>query len=151
MKTFCAPAILWVALGVQAIRAQQTPKADDDGVRPPVSSGDLLILKRADQILSSEAVWNRRDTRVCPDKAKKFSLYCALEEASKELGSFEHRSAVMQETRFTIDALKPKNDYEHRLMGYNNDPSTTLADIKRVIRLTEDRIAAKLKDGAKKK
>jgi hypothetical protein len=49
-----------------------------------------------------------------------------------------------------IDQIKPKNTYEHRLMGYNNDRSTTLADIKRVIQLTEERIAAKLKEGDKK-
>jgi hypothetical protein len=30
-------------------------------------------------------------------------------------------------------------------MGYNNDPTTTFADIKKIIRLTGDRIEARLK------
>ncbi len=52
----------------------------------------------------------------------------------------------MQETRFVIDEIAPSRNYGHRLMGYNNDKTTTFADIKKVIRLTEERIEAKLKD-----
>ncbi len=56
---------------------------DDSNARPPVTKTDLLIIRRSDQILDSEAKWNRVDTRICPDDAKTFSLYCALEKASK--------------------------------------------------------------------
>ncbi len=52
----------------------------------------------------------------------------------------------MQETRFVIDEIAPNRKYDHRLMGYNNDKTTTFGDVKKVIRLTEERIAAKLKD-----
>jgi hypothetical protein len=34
-------------------------------------------------------------------------------------------------------------------MRYNNDPTTTFADIKKIIRLTQERIAARLKDDSK--
>ncbi len=51
----------------------------------------------------------------------------------------------MQEIRFVIDEIAPERKYEHRLMGFNNDPTVTFADIKKVIRLTEERIASKLK------
>src|ERR1700679_4148837 len=41
-------------------------------------------------------------------------------------GRFEHRGAAMQEARFVIDEIAPHaRSYEHRLMGYNNDPTTT--------------------------
>ena len=126
--------------------AKKTAQADDSNARPPVTKNDLAIVRRADQILDSETRWNRADTRVCPDTAKTFSLYCALEKASKEVDTFQHRSAVMQETRFVIDEIAPNRNYDHRLMGYNNDPTTTFADIKKIMRLTEERIAAKLKD-----
>ena len=72
-----------------------------------------------------------------------------MEKASKEVDTFAHRSAVMQETRFVIDEIAPNRNYDHRLMGYNNDPTTTFADIKRIMRLTQERIAARLKDGPK--
>jgi len=125
--------------------AKKAVQPDDSNARPPVTKTDLVIVRRANQILDTENKWNRADTRVCPDAAKTFSLYCALEKASKEVDTFEHRSAIMQETRFVIDEIAPNRNYDHRLMGYNNDPTTTFADIKKIIRLTEERIAAKLK------
>jgi hypothetical protein len=134
-----------VSLATAQSPPQKTAPADDSNARPPVSKVDLLIIRRAGEILNSETVWNRADNRVCPDDAKTFSLYCALEKASKEVSTFEHRSAVMQEARFVIDEIAPKRNYEHRLMNYNNDPSTTFADIKKVMRLVEERIVAKLK------
>jgi hypothetical protein len=115
-------------------------------VVPPVSKTDLEIVKKADQILGSPAKWNRADDRKCPKEAKTVSLYCALEQATMEVtGSFEHRGAVMQEARFAIDEVDGNKDYDHRLMGYNNDPTTTFADIKKIIRLTGERIEARLK------
>ncbi len=132
--------ILWLSLGV--LRAQ-----DDSEVRPPVTKGDLEIVKRAREILHSPAVWNRADTRECPDSEKSFSLYCALEKATQEVSThFEHRGAAMQEARFAIDEITHKKDYEHRLMGYNNDPTTTFADIQKVFDLMEARIAKRLKE-----
>lgn len=60
-------------------------------------------------------------------------------------GNFTHRGAAMQEARFVIDEITLKGKhYEHRLMGYNNDPTTTFADIQKVFRLLEERIAKRL-------
>jgi hypothetical protein len=145
-----AVAPVGLAQAGKAPPAKKTVQADDSNARPPVTKNDLVIVRRADQILDSEAKWNRADTRVCPDTAKTFSLYCALEKASKEVDTFQHRSAVMQETRFVIDEIAPNRNYDHRLMGYNNDPATTFADIKKIMRLTQERIAEKLKDDSKK-
>jgi hypothetical protein len=123
---------------------------NDSNVRPPVTKGDLLIIQRADQILNSESVWDRHDTRECPDAAKTLSLYCALEKATKEVGKeFEHRGAVLQEARFVIDEIAPNRNYGHRLMDYNNDPTTRFSDIKRVIRLTQERVETRLKTESK--
>ena len=119
--------------------------------RPVPTPDDLRIVQRARLILSSEAVWNRADTRECPPDLKTFSLYCALEKATLEVtGSFEHRGIVMEAARAAIDEITHKKDYDHRLMGYNNDPTTTFADIQRVFRLTEDRVGQKLKTADKK-
>ena len=131
------------------------PSGDDSNVRPPVTKADVKIVQRAREILSSPSKWNRADTRVCPPEAKTFSLYCALEKATNEVsGNFKHRGAAMQEARFVIDEITPKaKNYDHRLMGYNNDPTTTFADIQKVFELLEERVAKRLteeSEGSKK-
>jgi hypothetical protein len=138
MKTPVALAILLAS--TPAIHAQ-----NDSQVRPPVTKDDLTIAKRAREILSSPEKWNRADTRVCPKDEKTFSLYCALEKATDEVtANFQHRGAAMQEARFIVDDLTKNKDYEHRLMGYNNDPTTTFADIQKVFDLLEARITKRL-------
>jgi hypothetical protein len=86
------------------LRAQKPTSqstADNSNVRPPVTSRDLEIVKRARQILDSASKWNRADNRECPKEAKTFSLYCALQMATNEVaGQPDHRGAALQETRF---------------------------------------------------
>jgi hypothetical protein len=149
-----APAILAALLAAPHGRAQPATPAqvpvpcDGSNLRPPVTEADVQIAKRARQLLDSPKKWNRADNRVCPAGANTLSLYCALEKATDEVsGNFEHRGAAMQEARFVIEDISPKGkDYDHRLMGYNNDPSTTFADIQEVLRLLESRIAKRLKE-----
>ena len=97
-------------------------------------------------MLDSPAKWNRKDNRECPAGEKTFSLYCALEEATKEVtGDFKHRGAAMQEARFVIDDIAPnRSKYNHRLMDYNNDPTTTWADVQKFFKLLEARMAKRL-------
>lgn len=113
----------------------------------PVTQEDLQILQRADKILSSEAVWNRKDTRVCNPEDKTWSLFCALQKASIEvLGSYDHRRVALQEVRFVIEELATGKDLSgHRLMGYNNLPSTQFKDIKKALKIATERVAARLK------
>jgi hypothetical protein len=137
--------VIAVLARAQASPAQSKGSTDDSQARPPVTKTDLEIAKRAQKILDSPSKWNRADTRVCPADAKVFSLYCALEKATIEVsGSFDHRGAAMQEARFVIDEIAPNRNYEHRLIGYNNDPATTFDDIQRVFHLLEARIAKRL-------
>jgi hypothetical protein len=49
-----------------------------------------------------------------------------------------------EDARTAIEEGMPHGDYGHLLMGYNNDPSTTFADIQRVLTLTEERIAERI-------
>jgi hypothetical protein len=142
---------LWIVAGLLSMVVHAQPQAkpsdpDDSDVRPPVTHADQRIVQRAREILDSPAKWNRADTRVCPASAKTFSLYCALEKATNEVtGDFKHRGATMQEARFVIDDIAPNAEsYHHRLMGYNNDPTTTFADIQKFFRLLDERIAKRL-------
>jgi hypothetical protein len=115
----------------------------------PVTKEDISILKRADEILSSETIWNRNDTRQCYRLADSWSLYCALKEACIEvLGKYEHRRVALEEVRLVIeetagfDRTKPNL---HSLRDYNNLTTTKFEDIKRVLKITLEREAARLK------
>jgi hypothetical protein len=97
----CIVALVFVAVAMQTAAAQSS---DDSDSQPPVSKSDVQIVQRARQILDSPEKWNRADNRICPDTETKFSLYCALEEATYEVTQdFAHRGAAMQEARFVID------------------------------------------------
>ena len=131
--------------------ATQSPPVDDPDARPVVTQADLKILKRARELLDSRSKWNRADNRKCPEGAKTLSLYCALEEATVEVGrKFDHRGAALQEVRFVIDEIAASRNYDHRLMDYNNDPTTSFADIQEVLRITESLITLRLKGGGPK-
>ena len=128
----------------QEIKPQSN--SDDSNVRPAVTKVDLQIVKRAREILNSESKWNRADNRICPAEAKTVSLYCALQMATVEVGGkAEHRGAALQEARFVIDEIARDRNYEHRLMNYNNDRTTTFSDIQEVLRITESLISLRLK------
>jgi len=88
-------------------------------------------------------MWNRQDTRKCPPAATTLSLFCALHRASlKVLGRYDHRAQALEEVRTVID--ERGKDYQHRLMGFNNDPSTSFPDIKAVLAAAGARVRARL-------
>src|SRR5262245_27143199 len=131
-------------LTVQAM-AQDKPAYEQRD--QPVTKDDLLILKRADEILSDETKWNRKDDRTCRPEDKVWSLFCALQKASIEvLGKYDHRRAALQEVRFIIEDLLKGKEFEHRLMDYNNLPTTQFKDIKKVLAQATDKVAARLKE-----
>src|ERR1022692_1034447 len=102
------------------------------------------ILNRAVELLPDESHWNRADTRECPPHAPTVSLYCALRQATEEvMGESSHRTTAMEEVRQVIEE-KVGDKYDHRLMGYNNDPTTTLADIHAVLKAAAERLERRL-------
>jgi hypothetical protein len=145
-------AILLLHFGVRGQgTATQSTAVDDSKVRPPITQADLQIVKRAREILDSPSKWNRADNRECPAGAKTFSLYCALQLATNEVsGKSAHRGAALQEARFVIDEIAADRNYNHRLMDYNNDPTTTFADIQEVLRISQSLIALRLKANVSK-
>ncbi|HTU34029.1 MAG TPA: hypothetical protein VMF66_09530 [Candidatus Acidoferrum sp.] len=137
---------IFLALGMTEAMAAQS--GNDSESRPPVSKSDVQIVQKARQILNSPEKWNRADNRICPDTETKFSLYCALEEATYEVTQdFAHRGSAMQEARFVIDNdLAPNNHYHHRLMDYNNDPHTSFTDVQRFFDFLQARIEGRLEE-----
>ena len=128
-----------------ALQRQGKTSAELERRDQPVTTEDLRILERANQILSSPSVWNRHDTRECHPDDKTWSLFCALEKASREvLKEYRHREVALQEVRFAIEDVTDGREFEHRLKDYNNLPSTQFADIKRVLTIATHRVRIRL-------
>jgi hypothetical protein len=140
--------MLVLAACSSALSAQNTrvPSTDETERRDQaVTAEDLAILQKADEILSAPAVWNRHDTRICNQDDKTWSLFCALEKASVfVLGEYRHREVALQEVRFAVEEASKGAQFEHRLMDYNNLPTTTFDDIKQVLAIATERVAARL-------
>jgi len=114
----------------------------------PASVDDLRVLERADALLVDEASWNRKDDRAChdDDRARKWSLYCALETACRDSGvACEHTQVASQEVRFAIEEVAPGAAMfeEGRLTGFNNRPETRFEDVKAVLRVARERVRAR--------
>jgi hypothetical protein len=96
---------------------------------------DAAIIRRAAAILSADAVWNRADNRKCPATATTWSIYCAMEKATIEVtGGFNHRRPALEAVREIVDQRSAGRGYHHRLMDYNNDPTTRLSDAQSLFR-----------------
>jgi hypothetical protein len=116
----------------------------------PVTLEDLRILLRANELLSSPAVWNHHDTRECHDSDKTWSLFCALEKSSREiLKEYRHREVALQEVRFAIEDVTNGREFQHRLRDYNNLSDTQFADVKRVLTIATHRVRIRLDDQKK--
>lgn len=107
----------------------------------PPSALDRAILQRAATIITADSVWNRADNRKCPTAATTWSIYCAVERAEIEVaGGFHHRRPAMELVRQIVDERSKDRSYKHRLMEYNNDPSTHLEDVRSLFAEALDRI-----------
>jgi hypothetical protein len=107
----------------------------DSAHEVPPNDLDREIVVRAAAMLSSTSVWNRADTRQCAQAATSWSIYCAMEAATAEVtGGMDHRRPAMEVVREIVEDRTEGRGYNHRLMDYNNDPATTLADVQSLFR-----------------
>jgi hypothetical protein len=114
----------------------------------PVTVDDVRILARADELLGEPSMWNRADDRKCDDddSTGKRSLFCALHRACIDvLGVYDHRRAALQEVRFAVEDAARGQNFAHRLMDFNNLPSTQFADIKAVLGVAKERVQQRLR------
>ena len=111
----------------------------------PVDAFDVSILDGALARMDDDSRWDRADDRECSDDDTTYSLYCALYFSSIDyLGHYEHGRTAIQEVRFAIEDLSSGQEFEHRLMDFNNAADKTLEDIKGVVRLARDRVTGRL-------
>jgi len=116
---------------------------------PPATVTDLAILNMVDSLLLNSSKWHQNDDRKCDNDIESdlWSLFCALKYASIEKAKeYNHHNTAIQTVRFVIDDLQPNHGYEHTLMDFNNNRSTTYADIIKVINEAKTRIIIELND-----
>jgi hypothetical protein len=120
------------------------PDDNSDGAPTPTTT-DLAVLRRADDLLTSPSAWNHFGYRDCDASARAWNLYCVLYRASLDvIGRACHRSAAMQEVRWIVEDRTRGVDLAHRLMDYNNLPTTTFGDIKSLLQEAIRRLSRKL-------
>ena len=96
---------------------------------------DQKIVREAAAILSTEAAWNRADNRKCLTNATTWSIYCALEKSTFDItGGIHHRRPALEVVRVIVEERTATRNYHHRLMDYNNDPTTTLSDVQNLFK-----------------
>ncbi len=111
----------------------------------PPSSTDLEIVRRATAILASNDVWDRNDDRACTLDDVTWSLYCALQRGTLEVtGEIHHRQPAMQFVRRIVTEVGADRITNHRLMDFNNHPSTTLEEIRGVFETAEARMSEQM-------
>jgi hypothetical protein len=125
---------------MSSIGAAQAPKP----AAPAVTKADVQILQHARALLSAPEKWDR-DEQECLPSAPRFSLFCALYLAAKEVtGTFDNGSAALQATRRAIDETPNYRSYNSRLADYNRDTTVSFEDLQKLLQLVEQRLASRL-------
>lgn len=115
--------------------------------KPSIFPADLEVAKRAMAILNAPSKWNRADTQNCPPNAQTFSLFCAYQMAAIQVqGAFDNDGAAIQEARAIVDKAPNRSKYQSRLRDYNNDPTVTFEDVRKLLLLVEQRLTKRLED-----
>ena len=131
----------WLVVTKSTVSAARLEFEIKVGEPVPPSDLDREIILRARSILSSEAVWDRADDRQCGPDDRTWSLYCALSRATLEVtGGIHHRRPAMEVVRQLVDERSAGRSYLHRLRDWNNDPRTTLVDVRAVLDAALDRM-----------
>jgi hypothetical protein len=112
----------------------------------PPTTDDIRIIQRAMALMSDVKVWNKDDDRNCPPNPQKWSVFCALMQATQEVsGGVHYRQPALQAVREVVNEVGGTRVNKHRLMDYNNHPDTTLNDIHNMLRVAQTRLAERLR------
>ena len=131
----------WFQLREAKLEGTGMTLAIDAGRQLPPTSDDLKIIQRALQLLSDTSMWNKNDDRNCPPNPQRWSLFCALMQATTEVsGGVHYRQPALQAVREVLNEVGGNRVSKHRLMDYNNHPDTTLAEIHDLLRTSQSRL-----------
>ena len=107
----------------------------------PPSQLDRSIMEQARSLIRDGTSWDRADDRICDPLDTTYSLYCALAEATRRVaGEYQHRQPALQFVREVVAEKWHDRIQNHRLMDFNNDESTTFADLNELFDIVLERI-----------
>ena len=130
--------------------ALQSARSDENGLflsiaadkQLPPTGDDIRILERARALLSDERHWDKQDDRTCRPNPERWSLFCALMQATEEVsGGVHYRQPALQAAREVLNEVGGNRLGKHRLMDYNNHPDTTLEEVHQLLRTAQSRLA----------
>jgi len=133
--------------------ALQTAQTDEHGLflsiatdkQLPPTQDDIRILERTRALLSDEKHWNKQDDRTCRPNPERWSLFCALMQATEEVsGGVHYRQPALQAAREVLNEVGGNRLGKHRLMDYNNHPATTLEEVHQLLRTAQLRLAKRV-------
>jgi hypothetical protein len=128
----------WFALSEARIEGATLHLSIDAARQLPPNQDDIRIIRRALELVATERVWNRAETRICAPNPAQWSVFCALTQATTEVsGGVHYRQPALQAVREVLKEVGLNRVDRHRLMDYNNHPDTTLADIHNLLKLSE--------------
>ncbi len=107
----------------------------------PPTEDDIKIIQRAIALLPNTAVWDKQDDRNCEPNPTKWSVFCAMMQATTEIsGGVHYRQPAMQAVREVVNEVGGARVGKHRLMDYNNHPDTTLEDIHNLLKTAQKKL-----------
>jgi len=107
----------------------------------PPTKDDIRIINRSIELLADLKTWNKNDDRTCPPNPQRWSMFCALMQATEEVsGSVHYRQPALQAVREVLNEVGGNRVSKHRLMDYNNHPDTTLEEIHNLLRTAQGRL-----------
>jgi hypothetical protein len=117
--------------------------------KSPPTKVDLAILQRARSYLSDATKWNHNDISqsaagACPRNAAKRSMFCALRDAELSLDSDFHSFRPSVDAVRGEIALWAERDYQHPLIEFNNDSSTTFVIVRAIFDDAIDNVKQRL-------
>jgi len=133
--------------------ALQGTRTDENGLflsiaadkQLPPTVDDIRILERAEALLADERHWDRQDDRTCRPNPERWSLFCALMQATEEVsGGVHYRQPALQAAREVLNEVGGNRLGKHRLMDYNNHPDTTLDEVHQLLRTAQSRLAKRI-------
>jgi hypothetical protein len=136
----------WFALQTARLEGETLTLTIDANRQLPPTTDDIRIIQRAMELVSDVTVWNKEDNRICPQTPQKWSVFCALTQATVEIsGGVHYRQPALQMVREVLNEVGGNRLNKHRLMDYNNHPDTTLADIHNLLRTAQTRLNQRLR------
>jgi len=136
----------WFALRTARLEGETLTLTIAANRQLPPTADDIRIIQRALALVSNETVWNKEDNRICEPNPQKWSVFCALTQATVEVsGGVHYRQPALQMVREVLNEVGGNRLKKHRLMDYNNHPDTTLADIHNLLHTAQTRLEQRLR------